>query len=78
MATMWHDMAPSARRARGLGVLRPQARLGCAHCTPDSILTKCTVLSHCSRTLFISTVHEIFKKKLNKIKLNNFFLLNMI
>ena len=43
----------------------------CAHCALDLVLTQCTVLSHylghCSEslfgTLFMSTVHEVFKKK---------------
>ena len=35
-----HDTAPSAWRASGLG-------LGCAHCSPNLVLTQCTVYSHC-------------------------------
>ena len=41
-----HDTTPSARCACGLGAVHTQAGSGCAHCTPDTVLTQCTVLSH--------------------------------
>ena len=41
--------------------------LGCAPCVLDPVLTQCTILSHCldhcSWTLFMNTVHGVFKKK---------------
>ena len=82
-ATAGHDTAPLRatirRSARCLGVVRVASahRLGsgCAPGAPNPVLTQCTVLSHClghcSRTLFMSTVHEVLKKiKSNKIKSN--------
>ena len=72
-----HDTALSSRCARGLGAMRAQCApsLGhvCVHCALDLVLTQCTILSHCldrcSRTLFMNTVHEVFKKKkIYKIK----------
>ena len=43
-----HDTAPSAlcgRPGRNALAMCAQAGSGCAHCTPDSVLTQCTVLS---------------------------------
>ena len=71
---------PTTRRCeRGLGaVCAAQAGSGCAHCTPDSVLSQCTILSHCLG--HCSRVFKFFfffyKIKGNKIKY--FFLLNMI
>ena len=47
-----HDTAPVRVTTRCLASsVRAATQLGsgCAHCTLDSVLTKCTVLSHCSR-----------------------------
>ena len=58
-----HDMAPSARRARGLGAMGPQCAqpgfLGCAHYAPNPILY---CLQSLFGALFMNTIHRVFKK----------------
>ena len=54
--------AECARPGRSVCAECTQAGSECANCTLDSILTQCTVLSHClghcSWTLFMNIVHE--------------------
>ena len=63
-----HNMAPSARCARGLGTVHAGWARVCTWCTQPSFDTV-----HCFEslfgTLFMSTVHEVFKKKI-QIKSN--------
>ena len=67
-----HDPARTMTRrcAHNLGAVGEKPGSGCAPGAPNPVLTQCTVLSHCLGALFMSTIHEVFKKKnLNKIKM---------
>ena len=49
--TTWPRYGPARATtgccARGRDAVCVQAGSGCAHCMPDSVLTQCTILSHC-------------------------------
>ena len=62
-----HDTAGHRPTTRSAWAQCAQAGSGCAPGAPNPILTQCTVLSHCFRTLFMNTVHEVLKK-IYKIK----------
>ena len=54
-----HDTAPSTRCARDLGIVCTQpGPWVCALCTQPSFDS-----GHCFESLFLSTVHEVFKNK---------------
>ena len=58
-----HDTAPGAPTTQPVQratCVQPRPWV-CAHCALDPVLTQDTVLSHCLGSLFMNTVHEVFK-----------------